>query len=71
MLCCYAHVSCPILEKEEKKVSQYKLEELLPLLPIDFSIKPPLGLYVDGTFLLRIGLSGPIFSHIKFIKNPY
>ena len=50
-----------------EKVPQYKLEELLLLLPIGFSMEPPLGFYVDRTLLLRTGLPKPIFSHTKFI----
>ena len=62
-------MSCPTLEKEERKVPRYKLEELLLLSPIGFSMKPPLDLYVDRTLLLRIGLPNP-FSIISNF-NPY
>ena len=46
-----------------EKVPQYKLEELFLLLPIGFSMEPPLGLYVDRTLLLYTGLSCPFQSY--------
>lgn len=42
------------IEEKEEKVPQYKREELLLLLPIGFTMKPFLSLYVDqiqGRFL--------------------